>query len=233
MGEWFSKHVATEFPTRSPRVFPIIGVEVFKGEEYEALKCDGFDYNEVMAEFGGETDVLAYEVAKRAAPEMPEQHRQYVLTVARGEGYYGRGWKQGQGAGSHNWGAVQGSGSAGSFPHIDYHADGTSYTGYFKAYQTDEEGFLDMARILLKQNVKQALDRGSLKKAVYAQHDNRYFELAPEKYLDAVTRNYKTITDSVGWPKKLSLNGRSLWIDFGAIAAGIAAGIYGVRRLAK
>ncbi len=165
-------------------------------------------------------DQSAYAVAKRAAPSMPEAERQYALAVARGEGFYGLGWPQGAGAGSNNWGAVQGVGSAGSFDHVDHHADGTPYTGKFKAYKTREEGFLDMARILLKPNVQAALAKGNLHDAVFAQHANGYFELDPAKYLAAVSRNYDQLAVNVsGWKKLLS--------DLGpGVSRGLRVGAY-------
>ena len=169
------------------------------------------------------TDVWAYQVAKSAAPDMPEKHRQYVLTVARGEGHYGRGWKAGEGQGSNNWGAVQGVGPAGAFSHIDYgwktnpsNPSGPKiwkqYTTNFKSYATPEQGFLDMARIILNGGkrkevgaveIKSAIDKGNLHDAVYAQHANGYFELAPEKYLSAVKGNYAALTQSTGWDNLL------------------------------
>lgn len=161
------------------------------------------------------TDVAAYTVAKRSRPELSEVERQYALTVARGEGFYGKGWK-GPGVGSKNWGAVQGTGSAGSFLNIDHHADGTSYQGTFKRYNTDEEGFGDMADVLYRggkrkavgaKAIKDALARGSLRDAVFAQHANGYFELDPEKYLIAVKRNYGQLTANVEWPKLLTEKG--------------------------
>jgi len=196
-------------------------------------------------------DQQAYEVAKRAAPNMPEKHRQYTLSVARGEGFYGRGWgsispeaaKYGlrgdEGLGSNNWGAVQGSGSAGAFPHVDFgwkNVNGQrvwkSYVANYKKYATPEEGYLDMARIILNGGkrgavgaaaIKAALDKGSLRDAVFAQHANGYFELAPEKYLEAVTRNYGILTANTDWPKTLSEKGGMIakvlgWVGLGAVA---------------
>jgi hypothetical protein len=179
------------------------------------------------------TDAWAYGIARSAAPSMPENQRQYVLTVARGEGYYGKGWK-GAGAGSNNWGAVQGTGSAGSFQHGDTHADGSKYTTHFKAYRTPEEGFLDMAKYVLKPNVVAALNRGHLRDAVYAQHDNHYFELAPEKYFAAVSANYAKITSAVGWPKLLADYGVTparAGLGIGTLLAGLGVGYFIARRL--
>lgn len=149
-----------------------------------------------------------------------EPERQYLQAVARGEGFYGLGWgtpsartielskKVGltglEGKGSNNWGADQGKGTAGSFPHIDFHADGSMYVGQYAKYNTPLEGLQRFARILLKPNVREALARGSLRDAVYAQHSNRYFELHPEKYLQAVLRNYAIITEALKWTPALS-----------------------------
>lgn len=188
-------------------------------------------------------DNEAYAIAKRAMPDMPERERQYVLTVARGEGFYGRGWSKPptgkalddalrlgitgtEGAGSNNWGAVQGTGSAGSFPHVDYHANGEPYLGHFKRYKTPEEGFLDMAHIILNGGkrgaegaaiIVKAINKGSLRKAVFAQHDNGYFELAPEKYLSAVMNNYNVLTTNNDWKRLMSENGGVLGTIIGLL----------------
>jgi hypothetical protein len=178
-------------------------------------------------------DANAYKVAQRAGAKLTEAERQYVLAVARGEGYYGLGWKPGEGAGSHNWGAVQGVGPAGSFQHLDHHADGTPYHTAFKAYHNDDEGFQDMARILLKPNVKAALNgSGSLHDAVYAQHSNHYFELDPKKYLAAVVKNYNTLAATGMFKPLLSENGRSVSLLGTAVVAflGVAGGRYAYRK---
>jgi hypothetical protein len=171
-------------------------------------------------------DANAYKVAQRAGAKYTEAERQYVLAVARGEGFYGLGWKPGEGAGSHNWGAVQGQGSAGSFQHLDHHADGTPYHTAFKAYATDDEGFADMARILLKPNVRAALNsNGSLRDAVYAQHANGYFELDPAKYLAAVVKNYNTLAATGMFKPLLSEEGRSTSVlGLAVVGLGLLAG---------
>jgi len=188
-------------------------------------------------------DAKALAVAKSAGARtgMTDREVQYVLTVAKGEGHYGTGWgnpsaktvedsnKFGlsgtEGVGSNNWGAVQGTGNAGSFPHVDYHADGSVYKGSYKRYATPEDGFLDMARVILgggkrgaqgAAEIKDAIEKGNLRNAVYAQHSNGYFELNPEKYLEAVLRNYNSIMAGVGWPKILSENGVTV-----AVAGGL------------
>lgn len=149
------------------------------------------------------TDRWAYETAKRALPSIAEPGIQYLVTVARGEGFYGKGWK-GPGVGSNNWGAVQGKGNAGSFPNQDHHADGKAYTGEFKKYLTPEDGAKDMAKVLLKPNVLNALSNGDLEGAVKAQHANGYFELDPKKYFDAVQRNYAQLVSNLGWSPVLT-----------------------------
>jgi peptidoglycan hydrolase-like protein with peptidoglycan-binding domain len=188
-------------------------------------------------------DAKAFDIAKRAAAKagMTDKEVQYVVSVAKGEGHYGTGWgspspatieasqKFGltglEGVGSNNWGAVQGTGSAGSFPHVDYHADGTPYKGTYKRYATPEEGFLDMARIILNggkrgaagsAEIKAAIAQGNLRNAVYAQHANGYFELNPEKYLSAVLTNYAKIAAGIQWPKLLAENGVTV-----AVAGGV------------
>ncbi len=161
---------------------------------------------------------------------------QYLMPVARGEGFFGLGWGSPSaqtvalsaqfgidpkaGVGSNNWGAIQGSASAGSFPHIDFgfmipdaegkptsnHWKGVGpkvwgpYVGHYKKYSSAAEGAADMARVLLKDNVKAALANGDMRAAVYAQHANHYFELNPEDYLKAFKRNYGILTQSLGWP---------------------------------
>lgn len=175
-------------------------------------------------------DSAAYQVALSAAPDMPEVERQYTLTVARGESGYGN-WNPSQatiklseqfgltgfeGVGSNNWGAVQGQGSAGSFPHVDRHADGSPYVAQYQRNNTPEEGFLRTARTLFKggtrgslgaEELKDALARGSLRDAVFAQHANGYFELNPEKYLEAVVRNYDKIIENTGIERLLRPEG--------------------------
>jgi len=157
--------------------------------------------------------------AASAIPGLSPEAVQYLVTVARGEGFYGLGWGNPsaktiadskafgltgfEGKGSNNWGADQGQGTAGSFQHVDYHADGTPYVGTYAAYKTASDAAARMARILLKPNVLLALSMGDLHGAVMAQHDNDYFELAPEKYYSAVVKNYRALLQNLGWPNLL------------------------------
>lgn len=189
---------------------------------------------------GSPADVGAYEVAKRAAPELSEAERQYALAVARGEGRFGMGWSvppkdpvalafaksKGltgtEGAGSNNWGAEQGKGDAGSFPHVDFgwkNPDGSPwrgtgpkvwlpYIGNYRRWTTPEKGFQSVAATILgggkrgatgAAEIRAAIKAGDLEKAVYAQHANGYFELDPAKYLAAVQSNYAALTNATGW----------------------------------
>lgn len=161
------------------------------------------------------TDQWAYNIAKNAGTGLAPALIQYALTVGRGEGYYGLGWGSSAGAGSNNWGAVQGTGDAGYFEHKDHHADGSEYITKFKKYSTPEKGFADMARILFSGGtrgttganaIKKAIKSGNLKAAVDAQRANGYYELAADKYLAAVKKNYDELTANLKWPKLLYSN---------------------------
>jgi hypothetical protein len=183
--------------------------------------------------------------------QLTPAERQYMLAVARGEGFYGLGWGNPSaltiakseefgidpraGVGSNNWGAEQGQGSAGSFPHVDSRSDGTFFVGQYKRHSTPALGAASVARVLLKPNVKEAIKTGfypgpiirflnptpaqkkqleykkqfsgqnigPLKAAVLSQSDNGYYELHPEQYLKAVTRNYDILTAALKWPPLL------------------------------
>lgn len=188
-------------------------------------------------------DSEAYKTVQ-SLPNLTPAEQQYLLTVARREGFYGLGWGNPSpktikdsavfnvdpkaGAGSNNWGAVQGTGSAGSFPHVDYHANGDLYLGMFKKYALPEEAAQDVAKILLKANVRAAINRGDLHGAVLAQHDNHYFELNPEAYFSAVSKTYKTLTDSLHWIPALDTGGALLPpLSSGPPSLGSAASLSG------
>ena len=177
-------------------------------------------------------DSDAFDVVSQI-PNLTDAERQYLLTVARGEGFYGLGWANPNaqtialserfgidpraGAGSNNWGAVQGTGSAGSFPHVDHgwrNPDGTPwnrigpkvwlpYVAQYKKHATPLEGALSTAKVLLKPNVKAAANSGDLSKAVEAQKANGYFELSAVDYFKAAKRNYDALTTNLKWPKLL------------------------------
>lgn len=164
-----------------------------------------------------------------------------ALAFAKSKGLTGT-----EGAGSNNWGAEMGQGDAGSFKHVDFgwrNPDGTPwngkgpkvwlpYIGTYKRHSTPEKGFLSVASTILNggkrgaagaKAIQEAIDKGDLRAAVFAQHANGYFELAPEKYLEAVTRNYADLTSAIGW--KALLGGGALPKGFAVMAAVIGPAI--------
>lgn len=83
--------------------------------------------------------------------------RQIVMAVSNLESNYGKGWKEGKGAGSHNWGAIQSvNKNTHQFSHRDSSAQG-SYNAKFKAYPDDIAGAADVVRNLFKANGKQRM----------------------------------------------------------------------------
>lgn len=148
-----------------------------------------------------------------------------ALAFAKSKGLTGT-----EGAGSNNWGAEMGQGDAGSFKHVDFgwrNPDGTAwngkgpkvwlpYIGTYRKHSTPEKGFLSVASTILKggkrgaagaKAIQDAIAKGDLKEAVYAQHANGYFELAPDQYLKAVLRNYSDLTSATGWKALLGGSG--------------------------
>lgn len=202
-----------------------------------------------------------YDLARNAALSAgyTEAQFQYGFTVAMGEGGFGEGWahpsartiaksqKFGltgyEGTGSNNWGATQGSGDVGSFPHVDSgwmipdengqpsnrHWQGNGprvwgdYVAQYKKWSTPGKGFLDVMRTIFGGGhrgaagaaaIKDAVARGNLTQAVYAQHANGYFELAPDKYLEAMLSNYSKLASGTGWKKLLGETGVQAGIGF-------------------
>ena len=84
-------------------------------------------------------------------------------------------------------------------------------------YATPEDGLKDVAKTILgggptrkaigAGEIKAAIAEGNLRKAVFAQHANGYFQLPPEQYLASVIKNYDALLNNVRWPKVLSENG--------------------------
>ena len=155
-------------------------------------------------------------------PGLTAAERQYLMTVARGEGYYGHGWANAstvtlsnsasmgltgyEGVGSNNWGAIQERKptAENSFPHVDHDARGRPYIGRYKRYLTPLEGAADLAHVLLKPNLRAAINAGrDLGELAAIQRANGYYELAVEKYIAGVTRNYHKLTALLGWPALL------------------------------
>lgn len=157
----------------------------------------------------------------QSIPGLTPAEQQYLLTVTMGEGGWGTGWGNPSaqtiaesaqfgidplaGVGSNNWGADQEQGDATppTFPHIDHDKHGKAYVGHFARYTTPQKSAAKIAAILLKPNVRAAVNAGDMRSAVYAQHANGYFELNPEEYLKIVSKNYKILTNSLKWPPLL------------------------------
>lgn len=97
----------------------------------------------------------AFQQVMGRAPTPAE--RQIVMAVSDLESTYGKGWKEGQGSGSHNWGAIQTADKkTPQFRHRDSSAQGSYSTG-FKAYPNDIAGAADVVRNLFKSNNKQRM----------------------------------------------------------------------------
>lgn len=143
----------------------------------------------------------------------------FVRMVASFETNYGRGWKPGEGAGSHNWGAItfkpKGEASdecAGGFAHEDSRFDPKTgkvetYVTCFKAYEDDEHGAADVVRTVLKPNVRAALRGLSVRAGAAAMHDNKYFlgtKPTAAENVDAYTKKLneqlRKITEATGEP---------------------------------
>jgi hypothetical protein len=96
----------------------------------------------------------AFQQVMGRAPTTAE--RQIVMAVSDLESNYGKGWKKEQGAGSHNWGAIQTRSKTNSFSHGDSSAQG-KYITNFKSYPDDVAGAADVVRNLFKSNGKQRM----------------------------------------------------------------------------
>jgi len=170
-----------------------------------------------------DVDVAAWKVVQ-ATTGLTDAEKQYALTVAKGEGGYGSGWAYPsqrtiddsarfgltgyEGKGSNNWGAEQGTGDAGSFQHVDYHSDGTTYVGKYRKYSSPSAGFAGFVDVLFSGGlrgaygataIKKAIATGDIDQAVKEQRLNGYFELALDKYQQAVRSHYDALTAKLGW----------------------------------
>lgn len=103
----------------------------------------------------------------------------FVRAVAWHETNDGLGWKQGEGAGSFNMGAITTNNPGPlDFQHKDSRNDTgqvITYTTWFKGYPSFEAGMQGLATFLLKPNVRAALAKNDIQGAVQAMYDNKYF----------------------------------------------------------
>jgi hypothetical protein len=91
-----------------------------------------------------------------------EAEAQIVMAVGVIESNFGKGWRAGKGAGSHNWGAVQTrSKTAPHFTHQDSSpttgGGSKKYVARFKVYPDDVAGAADVVRLLFKSKMKQRM----------------------------------------------------------------------------
>jgi hypothetical protein len=148
----------------------------------------------------------------------------FARMIAFFETNYGQGWKEGEGKGSNNWGAITikrrsepSDDCVGAFAHKDSRFDDelgrvVEYVTCFKEYPTPEEGAADVVRVALRSNVRAALP--SLRAAVAGMHANGYFTgtkpTAAENvdaYSAALTRALVSIRKATGEPDPFVIAG--------------------------
>jgi len=140
---------------------------------------------------------------------------QLAQAVARGESNYGqasfKNLQTGESQVINNWGAVQsGRPPCGpdGFEATDHHADGSPYQACFRRYATAAEGAAHFLKVLCLQHgrdsaptdVREALASGNVDAVAHRMHESGYFELAEEKYANAIWRNVQAIAQNLGEP---------------------------------
>jgi len=140
----------------------------------------------------------AWALVTRAIPDRTYEERLVVMSIGWYETNFAQGWgtNPDQGAGSNNWGSVQGEGPAGHFMHQDSWFNPKTqrqetYTTKFRKYYTLEQAVQDVARIALKPNVKAACAAHDLHGVSQAMGENKYY-----------TGIYKTLAENVEWHYK-------------------------------
>ena len=119
---------------------------------------------------------------------------------------YGDGWK-GAGRGSNNMGAIQcgASWSGPRFVYVDTHPnpDGTStpYRVAFRAYDSPEDGWLDLARVAFanrgRVSVLNAADRGDWYGVSEELHRTGYYEGFGKTVADRVSNHYRALSRAI------------------------------------
>lgn len=126
----------------------------------------------------GLTHVEAKEIVDRALPDLTPAESLAVRCVAVLETNYGAGWKRPGSTDSLNWGAITGTYDGQYFEHEDSRNDGgtvVKYTTKFKKYPSHEAAAVDLARVMLKPNVRAACASGDFAKISVAMRENRYY----------------------------------------------------------
>ena len=178
-------------------------------------------------------DAAAYGLAKPLLlGSCSEAELHYLLTVSRLESGHGGAWKEGKGKGSNNMGAIQVTPTmvaAGVpfFETVDTHEDGKPYVGRFRVYASPHAGFIDLARVLLRPNVRAAIAAGDGNAAVAAQRSNGYFEAPLARYQQAMADHYARFLAGTGLQPELRFSstgngGAGLLLLAAAIALGFS-----------
>lgn len=181
--------------------------------------------------------------ATDSIPGLTPNESLFVRGVAWHETNDGLGWKQGEGAGSFNMGAITTNHPGPlDFMHQDSRNDTgqvITYTTWFKGYPSFQEGLKGLADFVLRPNVKAALKKGDFPGAVAAMYANHYFlGIHPrntptgnaanvQDYVNAVTHAVATISSHTG--DKIQKSSVLLKVGIGAAVAtaiGTAAKLY-------
>lgn len=122
----------------------------------------------------------AKEIVDSLVP-ITDNESKLIRYMAWHETNYGAGWKEGQGAGSHNMGAITTSApNELSFQHTDSKFDPkthkiVTYTTYFAGYETDYDGLNALKNIVLKQDVRDCLANDDWLGAITNVYNHHYF----------------------------------------------------------
>jgi hypothetical protein len=149
------------------------------------------------------TDAQALALAERVLVGEPRSVLHLVLMIAKSETDFGDGWgtDPARGAGSNNWGAVQGSPG---FQHLDHHEDGTPYTTSFKSYATPADGLKGVAfEVLRRPGAREAAEEGDGSEAIAAMRRAGYFELPLAQYQAKAEKKYRAFLAATGEPPLL------------------------------
>ena len=98
-------------------------------------------------------DARAAELIAAALADVPARSRLLVQIIGALESSYARGW-EGEGTGSHNWGAIQGTYQGESFTYTDHHPNPQdpdnpiAYEWQYRKYPDDESGIRDLWALL-------------------------------------------------------------------------------------
>jgi hypothetical protein len=160
----------------------------------------------------------ANETVKEVLGNVPAGLRQIVLAIGLFESGYGLSgsWLKADGSPSYNWGALVGSGTAGSIDHGDRDRDGNPYTTPFMAFHTMRQGFERFMKTFAKPDQLAAAERGSARDTAAAMYRHGYFTGVKgsdadriNAYAGAILNTSKQIAQTLGEPLAVSLKGSS------------------------